>query len=399
MKKILLLLILMFPISVFSLDYPTVQSKNVEIYDLNDKQVLYEIGSNERVSIASLTKIATTLTAIQSISNLDEQVTITYSILRTVPWDASVAGLKAGDVLTYRDLLYASMLPSGADATNSLAILSSGSIDNFVLKMNELVTKIGLKNTHFVNVMGYDDEEHYSTVDDVRKLLEYALSDSLFRQIYTTKEYRLSNGLLVKSTLYKYRADNSSLEKILGSKTGYTGNAGYCLSSLSNINGHEMIIIVLNAPEINRLYYNIVDTVTYIGFMMNNYKDEVLLPKKTLIKDIPIKLSSIESYKIYADQDIIKYLPSDYNKDLLKIDYKGLEELSFRNKQGSKIGSIDYSYGDELLYQQDVILDKKIKFSINKAIETYYLWIICFFSLLVLSILLIIFRKRKKKRL
>ena len=396
MKKILLILLLLFPISVYSLDYPEVLSKKVEIYDLKEKKIYYEIASHERASIASLTKIATTLTAIESISNLEEQVTITSSILNTVPWDASVAGLKVGDVLTYRDLLYASMLPSGADATNSLAIHSSGSIENFVEKMNELASNIGLTNTHFVNVMGYDDANHYSTVDDVRKLLEYALENPLFREIYTTKEYRLSNGLLVKSTLYKYRTDSSSLEKILGSKTGYTKDAGYCLSALSNINGHEMIFIVLNAPVKNNRYYNIIDTTTYIDFMKEHYKEEILVYKDTLIKKIPTTLSSIETYELYADKDILKYLPSDYEKSLLKIEYEGLEKLSFRNKKGSKIGTIHYSYGEEDLYQQDVILEKKIDLSIQKVLETYYLWIIGFLFLLFL-IHLILFKKRKNK--
>ena len=68
------------------------------------------------------------------------------------------------------------MLPSGADATNSIAILSSGDISSFVKKMNKLAQKIGLNNTNFVNVTGLDDNNHYSTADDCRKLLDYALS-------------------------------------------------------------------------------------------------------------------------------------------------------------------------------------------------------------------------------
>ena len=175
LTKLLLLIYLLIPLSVFSLEYPNVNSKVIEIYDLTDKKVLYEIKSNNQVFMASLTKIATTITAIENIKNLDKKVTITKEILNTVDKIASVAGLKAGDIVTYRDLLYASMLPSGADATNALAILLSGSIDNFVVKMNDLVKRIGLEHTHFVNVTGLDTDNHYSTADDLRKLLEYAL--------------------------------------------------------------------------------------------------------------------------------------------------------------------------------------------------------------------------------
>ena len=200
MKKyyILIFIFLFIPLYVTGLEFPKTNSKIVEIYDLNDQKVLYEVGNKDKISIASLTKIATTITAIENIKNLDEKVTITRDMLNTVSSVASVAGLKVGDKVTYRDLLYASMLPSGADATNSLAILSSGSIDNFVNKMNELVKRIGLDNTHFVNVTGLDTEGHYSTVEEVRKLLEYSLKNDLFKTIYTTRDYTLTNGLNVK---------------------------------------------------------------------------------------------------------------------------------------------------------------------------------------------------------
>ena len=157
MKKLLLLLtFILIPFSVYSLEYPAVNSKKVEIYDLNDKEVLYEVASNDKTSIASLTKIVTTMVAIENIKNLDEEVTISLKILSTVDREASVAGLKLNDKVTYRDLLYASMLPSGADATNSIAILSSGSVDKYVTKMNSLCKKVGLKNTNLVNATGLD---------------------------------------------------------------------------------------------------------------------------------------------------------------------------------------------------------------------------------------------------
>ena len=164
MKKIIILIIiLLFPIYIEALEYPPINSKVVEIYDMTDNKVIYEVDSNKVSSIASLTKIATIITAIEEIDNLDEKVTITNEILKTVRWDASKAGLKAGDILTYRDLLYASILPSGADATNSVAILSSGSIENFVKKMNEKARLLGLKNTNFVNSTGFDEEGAYSS--------------------------------------------------------------------------------------------------------------------------------------------------------------------------------------------------------------------------------------------
>lgn len=401
MKKfysLIITLLLLLPINIFALEYPHVNSKIVEIYDINDDKVLYEVDSNKQTSIASLTKIATVITAIENIKNLDEQVTITNEIMSTVSWDASKAGLKAGDKVTYKDLLYAAMLPSGADATNSIAILTTGSIDNFVIKMNELAKKIGLKNTNFVNVTGLDIDNHYSTADDVRKLLNYALKNKLFREIYTAKEYTLSNGLKVTSTINSKYGKNQDVTTILGSKTGYTGNAGYCLSSLSNINGHEMLIIVLNASQIGSNYYNIVDTLDLIKFMNENYKEETLVKKGQLIKKIPVTLSKIDNYKILSTKDVKKYLPKDYDIKNLKIKYKGLNSLSFSNKKGEKIGSVKYYYEGKLITEEKVILNKEIKMDIIKVLKKYYYIIIGVIVLIITLVVSKIKSKKKKKR-
>ena len=393
---ILVFLFLFIPLYVNGLEYPKTNSKIVEIYDINDNSVLYEIGNKDKVSIASLTKIATTITAIENIKNLDEKVTITKNILNTVSNKASVAGLKVGDVVTYRDLLYASMVPSGADATNALAILSSGSIDNFVNKMNELTKRIGLVNTHFVNVTGLDADNHYSTVEETRKLLAYALSNDLFKQIFMTRDYTLTNGLKVKSTLYLYNPGNKlDTSIIMGSKTGHTKQAGYALSSLSNINGHQMIVTVLKATYDGN-YNNIIDSLNLIRFLMTNYNYQVLVNKDELIKSLPVTLSKIEKYDIKSTKEIKKYLPSDYDKDKIRIEYDGKEELSFTNKKDKKIGTIKYYYDNELLDSEDVFLNTEIKMDLWKVLLHYW-YIVLVIILIIIIIIILIIKKRKKQ--
>ena len=383
LKKILLfVIVLFFPTLVCALEYPKLNSKSIYVYDLTDEKVLYEVNQNKQTSVASLTKIATIITAIESIDNLDQKVIITNNILKTVSLEASKAGLKEGDEVTYRDLLYASMLPSGADATNALAILSSGSIKNFVIKMNDLKTKIGLTNTNFVNVSGLDEKDHYSTSSDITKILIYSLKNSDFKKIYTTKKYTLSNGLVVESTItsnyYNSKYDTS---KIIGSKTGYTLNAGYCLSSLSNINNHEILITLLNAQKLGDKFYNVIDTVDLMNFIEANYDERILKKKNSHIKSIPVNLSNIDKYEIVATSDVKKYLPKDYNKDNFKAKYVGLDHLNFMDRKGKEIGDIHYYYEDKEFYREKVILNKDINISVIKIVKKF--WYIIIFTTMI----------------
>ena len=270
---LILALILVSTISIsLATGFPKINSKYLEIYDLTDNKILYEIDSNKEVPIASLTKIATIITAIENIEDVDEEVVITQEIINTLDDDVSIAGLKVGDRVTYRDLLYASMVPSGADAVHAIAIFKFGSLDNLLEMTNELVVRIGLSNTHFTNLIGLTESNHYSTADEVRKLLVYALDNPLFKEIYSTKKYRLSNGLKIKSTLYKYNMSNKDIKKIIGSKTGYTSAAGYCMAALTSINGHEIIIITLGAGRNGKKFYNVIDTIAIIDYLSENKK-------------------------------------------------------------------------------------------------------------------------------
>ena len=138
MKKVcvFILLFFIFIINVNAIDID-IDSSNAIIYNLNDDKILYEKNSNEQTKIASLTKIMTCLVALDNINNIDEEVNVEYDDLKGLKGYA-VAGFKAGSKVTYKDLLYALMLPSAADAANILSHNLAGSVDEFVKLMNEL---------------------------------------------------------------------------------------------------------------------------------------------------------------------------------------------------------------------------------------------------------------------
>lgn len=393
MKKILyLLIILLIPFNVFALTYPNLHYDKALIYDMTDDNILYSKDSDKESSIASLTKIMTTITALENIEDLNRYVTYTEEMASLVRWDASVAGLKVGNQVTYKDLLYASILPSGADATTALAISTSGSINNFVKKMNNMAEKIGMSNSHFVNVTGLDAEGHYSTAEDILKLLKYSLQNEQFKEIYTTKTYTLSNNLFVRSTLFSY---NGNTNRILGSKTGFTLDAGRCISAYFKSNDHEMILITLGASSDYKTAH-ITDALELIDFIDDNYHNQNLIEENQVIKTIPVKNSKIDSYEIKSHDNITKYLPDDYDKSLIKIDYNGLEELSFTNKENTKIGEVSYYYDGSLLTKKDIYLETQIKLDIIKLLISYKYIVLIIIAILLFIITTII---RKKKRL
>lgn len=365
MKKIVLFILCFFTfiINVFALDDPTLYSKNYCLYDLTDDKMIYEKNIQERTNIASLTKIMTTITAIEKINNLDDYVTITNEMLSNIKYDASLAGLKIGDKLTYKDLLYASILPSGADATQALAYSLSGSINNFVNDMNTLAKKIGMESSNFVNVTGLDIDNHYSTVSDLLKMLQYALKNETFKTIYTTKSYTLSNGLVVDATVKKYNnLMKLDISRIIGSKTGYTNKAGLCISSIFESNNHEFIFISTNAEFIYGNYYNLKDNLNIINFMDKNYNNQTTVKSTDIIKTIPVNFSNIPKYDVHLSKDALTYLPNDYNKDDIKVNYNGKTSITFldNNKQ---IGKVTITYKDNPIYEEDILLkDVKINF-------------------------------------
>lgn len=361
MKKIIFILLIIIPINIYALTYPNLHYENALVYDLTDKKILFEKEIEEEKSIASLTKLITIITALESNDNLKQEIKYTSQMAQHVPWYASVAGFKVGEKLTYEDLLYAAMLPSGADATIALALTTTQSVDDFLKQMNALAKKIGMNNSNFVNVHGLDEENHYSTVKDIKKLLEYALKNEKFKKIYTTKEYTLSNGKKIKSTVLKQGIKyNLNTEKILGSKTGFTANAGLCISALMEDDNHEILIITLDAPSTKGIPYNVKDALELINFIEKNYNIETIIEPNQIIEELKVKNSKIAKYKIKSNKKISLYLEKDYNKNDIKIEYIGNKDLSYKNKINDKLGIINYFYNDKLIESETVYLKENI---------------------------------------
>ncbi|MFJ6211175.1 D-alanyl-D-alanine carboxypeptidase family protein [Lysinibacillus sp. NPDC092081] len=229
------------------IELPSLHSKNALL--LNEKgDVLYEKNADDIIYPASLTKIMTAIVAIEMTTDLQKQTIVKpQTISKFTAQNASMAGFKAGDFVTIEDLLYGTLLASGADATGTLADAMAGSEEAFVTLMNNKAHELGLNDTHFVNVSGLHDPAHVSSVRDISKLFRYAIKNPTFYQILTSKSYmtHVPNELTITSSLLAKVPGGEGA--ILGGKTGYTPEAGLCLASIIEKEGKQYIFVTTNA--------------------------------------------------------------------------------------------------------------------------------------------------------
>lgn len=400
MKKFIIVLLLLIPINVFSLDLD-ITSSNAIMYNLNDNEVIYEKGSEEEVSIASLTKIMTCIVALENIKNVDDKITLTNKDFEgLVEANAAVAGFRVGEEVTYRDLLYGLMLPSGADAAQALARNIAGSNEEYVELMNKKVKELKLSHTHFVNTTGLDIDGHYSSAYDLSKIFMYALKNDTFKEIITTDTYTTSNGrLTLRSTISKALSSyNLDMSYLLGGKTGTTGNAGLCLATIAEKDKVNYLLVTVGAPYPSNGPTNYIDQKMIYEYFMNNYGYKDIVDKGDILVKINTKYAKNDYVEIKSNKNISKYLENSFSKDKVKYKYKGTKEVLYNTKKGTKLGSIDIIYEDKVLDTIEIKLDKELKLDIGKYLMGHKLIIIIPSIILVLLVLLIMGRKIKKKK-
>lgn len=383
MKKIGLFIIFslfLIPTIVLAVDFD-ITGENVILYNLNEDEVLYKKNEEEKTQIASLTKMMSAYVGILSIDNLEDEVVIKANDFSGLE-GYSKAGFKVGDVVTYRDLLYGIILPSGADAVNAVVNNTLG-YDKFIKKMNEVAQGLRLQNTRFENPIGKDNENNYSTAKDMAIFLKRALENDTFKIIFTTKRYVTSNDLVLNSTVSSYdKVLNTSLIK--GAKSGFTKGAGRCLASISSQSGVDYLLVVINSST-NNSYNAVKDSVTIYDYYQRNYGYQSILTDDTKIKSIPISLSKKKSYEITGSEELKKYLK---NNTSLKYEYSGVEKIKFNTKKGDLLGVVKIYDKDTLLATSNVYLEENI---------SYYpilLYIIIFVVIILILVRLI---KRSEK--
>ena len=202
--------------------------------------VLFEKNADERLLIASTTKIMTALVVVENCA-LDERVSVTQAHAGI---EGSSMYLKPGGDYTVEDVLYGLILASGNDAGAALADHCAGSMEAFAALMNQKCEDLGLENTHFVNSHGLDDEEHYSTARDLATITAAAMENDTLRKIFGTVTHTV-NGI----TYTNHNKLLRTCEGCIGGKTGYTSHAGRILVSCVEREGMRLICVTISDPN------------------------------------------------------------------------------------------------------------------------------------------------------
>lgn len=241
--------------SELTVDLQRLYSSYAILIEADSGQIVTGKNAQDRIYPASLTKIMTAVLAIENTENMEEVITLPTDYFQELYAEgASMAGFQPGERACLKDLLYGILLPSGAECCVAFADRIAGSQEEFVRMMNQKAKELGMENTNFCNVTGLHDPEHYSTVEDIAILLQYALKYDIFREAFSSSRYSVPSteqhpeGFTFFSTMFSCM-DSAEVTggKILGGKTGYTEEAGLCLASLAEVYGKEYILVTAKA--------------------------------------------------------------------------------------------------------------------------------------------------------
>lgn len=361
MKKIIVLIFLIFPIITFADATPVISGHNAIVIERNSNRILYEKKGFEKAYIASTTKIMTCIIAIEN-NDLKSIVKISKKAAQT---GGSDVGLKENDEIVLSELLYGLMLRSGNDAAVAIAEHTAGNIEEFAKLMNKKANELGAFSTNFVTPHGLDTDNHYSTAYDLAIITNYALKNETFKEIVSTTYHTMTflNGKTkeLKNTnplLFSYPGTT-------GVKTGYTGLANRCLVVSTKQNDMELIAVTLGEPS-SKL--RISDTSKLLNYCFENYKlynITKLYPQNSLIsvkksiekniiptyeKELIIPLTQQEQQNI----TLRKYIPNEINAPV---------------KQNEKIGKVQFTLNDEILGEINLVSPKDIS---RRNITNYY---------------------------
>ena len=351
-----------------------VDAEGALLVNLDTGDKLYSKNTDRKLYPASLTKLMTALLLYESTTELDsETVTVSENAIKSLEGtDSSTGGLKIGEELTVRQMLYVLLLSSANDAANAIAEHVSGSISEFVTLMNSKAAALGMSGTHYANVHGLHDIDHYTTVNDMYALTKAFLDVPLLKEIsYSTKykleatnmskerNYTTTNLLMLNNgqtcTAAKYKGQAYYYKYAKGVKTGYTDNAGRCLISTATKNGYTYLCILMNSPVYddigNKIRIEFGATKALYEWAFNEFEYKSVLQSGEIVSEVPVELSWDTDFVSAAPSaDFSTVIPKAADTSTLGYNVKWYKEsYDAPIKKGDVLGECDVTYGGEVL--------------------------------------------------
>ena len=340
-----------------------ISAKSAILIEAESGRVLYEQNAFEKMPMASTTKIMTAIVALEN-SGLGE-------IVEVGPNASGVEGssiwLSVGEKITLSDMLFGLMLASGNDAAIAIAEHVGGSLEKFVEMMNSKAKEIGAYNTHFCNPNGLPVDNHYTTAYDLALISAHAMKNEFFREVVKTEYKEIpwqghEWNRVVKNKnkiLWQYQGGN-------GIKTGFTKDAGKCLSAAAERDGLQLISVVLCAPDMFR------DCMELMDYGFDNYSNRLIQQAGEHIGDVTVTRGVEENFSVYTREDVYYPLTDEEFESLVKRVYIE-KEIDAPVTEGQKIGSIDIWLGSNQIYSLALTADKDIgensyKYNLDKVL-------------------------------
>ena len=352
LRKIFILFtafLLLFALSITSFAEPSVTAKAAVVICADSGEIVYSKNSNERLPMASTTKIMTSLIAIENGAD-DKLITVTDEMVKV---EGTSMGLKGGDSVSLLSLVKGMLMSSGNDAANATAHIISGGFEPFAELMNERAQEIGMTNTHFVTPSGLDADGHYSTAYDMALLAAEAIKNPVFLNICSSKSVKAYYGAPpYRRVLTNHNKLLSVSDDYIGLKTGFTKKSGRCLVSAIRHDGKTLIAVTLADPDDwndhQKLYDYALPLVKSksLSCDIESYSLRIIGGEEA---DVPVALSENADYTYFNEQ-----LNYSYKLYIKKFEYAPVYK-------GEIVGRVDFfSDNGIFLKSVDLVAEKDV---------------------------------------
>lgn len=338
----------------FAFEMLDISAKAAVVMCAESREVVFSENMNERLSMASTTKIMTAVLALEYGAS-DEMLVVTDEMIAV---EGTSMGLLGGDSVSLLTLVKGLLLESGNDAANAIAYIIGGDIPTFVKMMNDKAKEIGMNSTSFQTPSGLDGENHYSTAYDMALLACYAIQNPLFREICSSEELVVYYGNSpYRRVLTNHNKLLSMYDGVFGIKTGFTKKSGRCLVSAVTKDNKTLVAVTLNAPDDwndhIKMYDYSFDKVTSVELYTDLSKQAV-----------NVVGGAVDNIKIIQDRKYY-YTTTDSNFSPSVEIYLKKFEYAPVNK-GDVLGCVRYFNGDNVLIAEaSVCSDVNIEYMSN----------------------------------